>query len=112
MSMNTNRCNNSTSIIRGTTPTIKYTFKQVPVNDIEVCYLTVTMNNKVIIEKDITVADVGNKYIAWKLTQQETLSMTKNRVTFQINWKLSDGTRGASKEVTVSIENNSKEAVI
>ena len=100
------------SIIRGTTPTIKFTFKQIEVQDIEVAYLTIKMDNSVLIERDITSATIGDRYISWTLTQEESLSMTDGKIICQLNWKLANGTRGASDKMTILIESNEKEEVI
>ena len=100
------------TIIRGTTPTIKYTFKKIDVEDITTAYLTILISGNIKIEKDISTATIENKYISWTLTQEETLSMTSNKVTCQLNWKLSNGTRGASKKTPLLVESNTKEVVI
>jgi len=96
------------TIIKGTTPTIKYTFKKVDVEDITIAYLTILISGNVKIERDLSTAIIGNKSISWTLTQEETLSMTSNKVTCQLNWKLTDGTRGASEKIPLFIENNTK----
>lgn len=100
------------NIIRATTPTIKYTFKTVDVENITTAYMTIMMGDTVLIEKDLVEATVGEDMIAWTLTQQETLSMTSSKITIMLNWKLADGTRGASARTTLFVEDNDKEEVI
>ena len=100
------------SIIRGTTPTIQYTFKSVNVANITTAYLTIKMSGATLIEKDITSATVGQKSLSWMLSQAETLSMTASEVIIQLNWKLNDGTRGASLKTRMTISDNVKEVVI
>ena len=103
---------NMANIIRATTPTIKYTFKTVDVENITSAYMTIMMGDSVLIEKDLVEAAVDEDTIAWTLTQQETLSMTASKITIMLNWKLVDGTRGASARTTLFVEANAKEEVI
>lgn len=100
------------NIIRGTTPTIKYMFSAVNVNDIAVAYLTVRRYDGTVIEKTLSDATIGSGYLAWTLTQQETLGMKGNYITCRLNWRLEDGTRGASKQTKIDMERNDKEEVI
>lgn len=102
-----------TSIIRGTTPTLKYVFNTVNVSDITVAYLTIKIDNDPThnIEKTLSDAEVGQDYILWSLTQAETLTF-KNDISVMINWKLADGTRGASKKTIFIIDSNYKEIEI
>lgn len=100
------------NIIRATTPTIKYTFKRVDVSDITKAYMTIMMGSEVVLEKDLTQATVDEDSLAWTLTQQETLSMSGCKVSVMLNWKLEDGTRGASARTTLFMERNDKEEVI
>ena len=96
-------------IIRGTTPTLKYVFKSVQVSDIVSAYLTIKANTS--IEKTLSDAVVGTNYISWTLTQAETLAFG-NDVSVMLNWKLQDGTRGASEQKTIIISDNLKDSVI
>lgn len=101
------------TIIRGTTPTIKYTFRTIEVGNIAVAILTVSQSGEVVIEKNIAAGMVGEDNIFWTLTQLETLSLKPNvRVEIRLNWKLQDGTRGASKRAIVSVEDNEISEVI
>lgn len=97
------------AIIRGTTPTLKYKFDNIKVADIEAAYLTIKAGET--IEKDLTSAEVGSDYIAWKLTQAETLSFSDSIWTM-LNWKLADGTRGASAKKSFEVVSNFKEVEI
>lgn len=97
------------NIIRGTTPTFKYTFKTVDVSNITVAYLNI--KSKVDIEKDMTEAVIGEDYIAWTLSQSETFSLG-DQISVMVNWKLQDGTRGASTKKHFLIEVNYKDVVI
>lgn len=100
------------TIIRGTTPTIKYTFKTINAEDISVAYLTIKMGKETLLEKDLTSATVEEGYILWTLSQEETLAMTDEYIFVRLNWKLTDGTRGASSRSRFFIESNDKEVVI
>lgn len=96
-------------IIRGTTPTLLYKFDQVDVSDITTAYLTIKAGT--VIEKSLSDAIVGEDYISWTLSQAETLAFP-NQVSAMINWKLNDGTRGASNKSSFLIENNYKDVII
>ena len=98
-------------VIRGTTPTFKYTFKQINPSQLVSAYLTIMCRDRVMVEKDISAATIGDKFISWKLTQDETLSLFGTAFS-QLNWKLPDGTRGASLQAKLQIANNEKEVVI
>ena len=101
------------SIIKGTTPTLKYTFNTVDVSSITTAYLTIKVDNDSThdIEKDLTSATVEAKSISWTLTQSETLSF-KDSISVMINWKTDDGTRGASKKTIALVDKNFKEVEI
>lgn len=99
-------------IIRGTTPTIQFTFNNVPVANISEAVLTVKQSCTVIIEKDITEATAGTKTLSWTLTQEESLSLANGVCKVQCNWLLADGTRGASKIYNVEITPNQIHEVI
>ena len=100
------------NVIRATTPTIRYVFKTVSVADIAKAYLTITKNDVVVIEKELSEAAVGEDFIAWTLTQNETLSVPAGLVTSECNWLTTGGTRGSSGKATLTFERNSKEVVI
>lgn len=94
-------------IIRGTTPTITYTFKTITTSEITAAYLTIKQRDTVVVEKDIASAAIGNKDISWTLTQADTLLLaTHTDAGIMINWKLVDGTRGASEEKRITPVDN------
>lgn len=66
-------------IPRGTTTEIQYSFDQVSVADITVCYLTLKQGS-LIIEKTLTDATVGESTLTWRLTQAETLQFNDSEV--------------------------------
>lgn len=94
-------------IIRGTTPTIIYNFATVDVSEIAVAYLTFKANGFVVIQKDLSAAEVGETSLTWDLSQAETLSFGANQhARMMINYRLADGTRGASAETEVVFRDN------
>lgn len=99
-------------IIKGTTPTIRYTFKVVDPSDISVAYLTIKVGNSAVIERDLTTATVEANALSWILTQVETLGIQGRKITTQINWRTTSGIRGASKETVIDVLPNSKAEVI
>ena len=98
-------------IIRGTTPTIQYTFNTVNVANFVAAILTIKRGNATVIEKDLSSATVGTKTLTWKLSQEETLSASGD-ASMMLNWKLTDGTRGASAVTDVKFSPNYKDEVI
>ena len=101
-------------IVRGTTPTIKYTFDKVNAADIVTAYLTIKQNGELLLEKTLNDADVDTESntLFWRFTQQETLSIGLGEITVMANWKSQDGTRGASRKISVLIMDNDKDEVI
>ena len=99
-------------IIRGTTPTFIYTYHEADVDDMTSAYLTIK-GGSTTIEKDLTEATVSsaNNTLAWTLTQQESLSLG-NVVRTMVNYKLADGTWGASEKTTFIVSENYKEGQI
>ncbi len=99
-------------VIIGTTPTITYKFNKVVVSDIAVAILTIKANNSILVEKHLEDATVGEKSLSWTLTQSETLSFDTSILKMMINWKLNDGTRGASAETkVVGVDNHKREVI-
>ena len=83
-------------ITRGTTPKLKFLFKTVDVFEIAVAYLTVEQGD-LKIEKDLSAATVGDGYVEWELTQEETLQISADcNLKIQMRWKLDNGLAGAS----------------
>lgn len=99
-------------IIRGTTPTIQFTFNYVQVENISAAVLTIKQSCVEKVEKDITAATAGDKTLSWTLTQAESLSLATGVCKIQCNWVLADGTRGASDNNTVEILPNQVNEVI
>ena len=99
------------NIIRGTTPTITYTFSTVNVSNITVAFMTIKKNGTVAIKKSLSQATVDAKELSWTLSQEETFSVSGD-ATVMLNWKLNDGTRGVSAEKPVRFSPNHIEEVI
>lgn len=101
-------------IIRGTTPTIEFKFKQVDAADLITAILTIKQSGTVLIEKEMDVATVipastdppTQSSISWELSQEECLTLAYGRATIMLNWLTADGTRGASNEYSVDIVQN------
>lgn len=101
-----------TKIIIGTTPTITYKFKVVDVSEITVAILTIKERGTTLIEKTLADANVGEDSLSWTLSQEETLSIGAKSASMMLNWKLADGTRGASDVVLVTGGDNHIREVI
>lgn len=101
-------------IIRGTTPTVKFTFATVDVSTISVAYLTIlSSDGSVLLTKDIDTAEVSEDYISWTLTQTETLTLPLHgKVQVWCDWRIADGTRGRSTIAEYTIGATGKNEVI
>lgn len=100
------------NIIRGTTPTVKYTFSVVDVHDITAAYLTIEQCGSLIVDKGIDSGTISGNAIYWRLEQEDTLAASCGNAKMMLNWLLSDGTRGASNELGVVFKENQKDEVI
>lgn len=87
-------------ITRGTTPTIRYTFSIINVTDIVTAYLTMEQG-ELVIEKTLPEATIGEDYLEWGLTQEETLALSEEKnVSVQLRYKTNDGNAYATRIVT------------
>lgn len=101
------------AIIRGTTPTITFTFSEIAVADISTAYLTIRQGCGTVIEKDLSTASVGEDSLTWTLSQTETLLLrSKTPGEVVCDWKLADGTRGRSKVLQFTAGEPGKNEVI
>lgn len=105
-------------VIVGTTPTFRYDFNVVDPADITQAVLTIATDDAVLIEKELSDADVGADYLSWTLTQQDTLLIpvstpeTRRRVYAMINWLTNSGQRGASNRDEIYGCKNDKNEVM
>ena len=103
-------------IIIGTTPTIYFTFRTVEPADITKAVLTIAHKGEILIERDLSTAEVGENTISWTLTQAETLKLplprgTGKPATVMCNW-LAGSVRGSSDRTAVWGAENDKAEVI
>lgn len=98
-------------IIKGTTPTIKFTFSNIEVADLAKAIMTVKKNGEIKIEHDLAAATVDENTISWTLSQAETLAVAGN-AEIMLNWLTDEGTRGASNATQVTFTPNHKEVEI
>lgn len=90
-------------LIKGTTPTIRYSFSTVTVSNIVVALLKVTQKG-VQIQKNLTDAEVQAKALEWVLTQEDTLALKDNQYAMiTLDWLLADGTRGAGNTAIIKV---------
>lgn len=90
------------SIIKGTTPTIKWKFSTVDVANIAAAYF-VMKSDEHSIEKTLASAAIADNALSWTLTQQETLAMEQHDYILLLDWKLADETRGTGKPALIRI---------
>lgn len=98
-------------IVKGTTPTLQFTFNSISPSSITTAILTIKCRNTIVLRKELSEATVTSKAISWKLTQAETLGI--NGLTEIVaNWLTSGGVRGVSQRVDVRFTSNPIEEVI
>lgn len=84
-------------LIRGTTPTITFTFDSIDPASIITADLTITQCGKTIVNRSQSTMTVGNTTVSWKLTQEETLAFQSGLECFaQIRYKTTDNNVYAS----------------
>lgn len=100
-------------IVRGTTPTIRFNFTNIDSSDIYVAYMTIAQNNSVVLEKDISQATLGDGFIEFSLTQEDTLLLDEKVIaSVQLRCKNNLGDAYASKIYTFQPYDVLKESVI
>ena len=91
------------TITRGTTPTIRYTFKVVDPADIAVAYLTIKQGGETLIEKTLADATADEHTLDFTLTQAETLELIRRpSAEMQLRYRLLDGSVHATAITTFS----------
>lgn len=84
-------------IIRGTTPTIIFTFNEIDAADISVCYLLIKQNGETVLEKTLSDGTVIDGKLSFTLSQTETLSLTTSApASVVLDWKTTAEVRGRS----------------
>ncbi len=85
-------------VLRGSTPTFKYTFRVVDPADIAVAYLTISQFGTNVIEKTLADAEVGADSLTWTLTQDETLALDDAAdAEAQLRYRLRDNSAHGTK---------------
>ena len=100
-------------MIRGTTPTLRFDYPNIDVSNIVEAYLTIEQGTNTI-EKNLSeatvVASETDNYLAWKLTQTETLGMGLHEtLRIQVKAKTNDGNVYASQIYTPTVYDILKE---
>lgn len=101
------------SIVRGTTPTIKYTFNEVDPSTIAIAYFTIKQNGQVVLEKTTEEMVVGDDYVEWNLTQEETLSFsTRKELDLQMRYRTTNGNAYATQHAKETVVDINKDGEI
>lgn len=101
------------SIIRGTTPTVKFTFSKVSPSQIAAAFLLVKQDDRIVIEKTLPEATVGETSITWRLAQGDTLKLApKKNATLTCDWRTVTGVRSKSKTIAAMVESGGKDEII
>ena len=100
-------------LIRGTTPTITYSFDDIHAADITVAVFCIKQLDKTIVEKNLADGLVSNDKLMFTLSQQDTLSLnSKLMAKVVLDWKLNTGIRGRSNIVEAKITDPGKDSVL
>lgn len=106
-------------IIRGTTPTLIYTFQGVDPGSLIYCYLLVKQGLRIVVEKNLADAEVtadteeSKGSVSFTLSQADTLLLTEGKTaTVSLDWKLSNGTRGRSNIASFRVSSSGKNEVV
>lgn len=84
-------------IIRGTTPTLIFTFSEIEPEDISICYMLIKQRGQTIIEKTLSDGEISNGGLSFTLTQADTLSLSlASSAKVLLDWKTTGGVRGRS----------------
>ena len=94
-------------ILQATTPTFILTVpNSVDLTTVRNLCFSLKQNNNVLINKFIDALTVESHTVSVFLTQIETLKLSAGQAKIQLNWLWSNGTRGGTYEVTITILEN------
>lgn len=99
-------------MIQATTPTITLTITNAGELDLttaEHVYVTLEQNGGSLTITDLSVEPQA---VSFTLSQEDSLSLPVGPMNCQINWVFADGTRGATKLRTLTIQRNLIEKVL
>lgn len=96
------------NIVIGTTPTIRFNFSIVNPTDFTEAIFTINDFNKAeILRKTLDTATIGDRYIEWTLTQNETLQLDVGKsFSMMLNWLTNSGVRGVSVKESINVVDN------
>ncbi len=101
-------------MIRGTTPTLEFTLP-FDTSSIEEMYITMSQNDKVVLEKAMADCSCSGKAITLNLTQEDTLKLEQKpdaQAEIQIRIRTKEGEALASDIIRVYVGRILKEGVI
>ena len=98
---------------RGTTPTIRFTLNVISPNNIAAAVMTIAQFGVKLVEREYDTAVIGEHYIEWSLTQEETLTLGQSgEVEIQARYRVANGQAYESKIYTVAVQKILHEGVI
>lgn len=99
-------------IIRGTTPTIIFTFEQIKPEELAVAYLLIKQGETEVIRKELSEGLISEGSLLFTLSQEETLSLAEESAKICLDWKTTAGVRGRSNIYDCSVRIPGIEGVI
>lgn len=100
-------------IVRGTTPTIEYSFSTIEIAEIGKAVLTIKQLDEIVIERDLESSEVIDDKLTWSLTQEESLRLhPKVQATLYLDYVLANGRRASAKTKVIEVANTGQNEVI
>ena len=94
-------------ILQATTPSFILTIpNSVDLSVMNNLCFSIKQNDNVIIHKFLDSLSVDGQTVSVFLTQLETLQLAAGQAKIQLNWLYPDGTRGATREVVITVLDN------
>ena len=101
------------TIIRGTTPTITFTFSDFNATDIVEAVFVIKQGGNTILQMDLSEADVDESTLTWYLTQENTFLLNSALGGIIVcDWLLDNGIRGRSEVFSFAVDNPAVEEIL
>ena len=101
------------TIVRGTTPTVDYSFSTIDPRTLDACYMTISQDGETIIERDSETMNATSTTASWELTQEDTLGLIAGKkCEIQLRYVTSGGLAYASAISSVEVLDVLKKGVI
>jgi len=101
------------TIIRGTTPTITFTFSDFDTSEIDEAVFVIKQGGNIILQRDLTEAYIDETTLSWNLSQEDSFLLNSALGgVIMCDWLLVNGIRGRSEVYTFCVDNPAVEEVL